>query len=199
MTQLHTQADRLPSRGARSSWVTDRRWFPTIGIGSWLRLRARHPRRGRQMGGVSKRFLALGWCGRPMAVPRPHDLAASDEPSPSPALTLTHARRHGTPSVRCRSAGERPLEQRPARRVPSSGRCSRPARWSFPGSRALDRCGRLRAMPSETRPSPHETDGSTSVETCVPGSRACRGRAEVQGFRASNREGGRVGRRSRLA
>ena len=31
----------------------------------------------RQMGGESKRFLVLGWCGRPMAVPRPHDLAAS--------------------------------------------------------------------------------------------------------------------------
>ena len=66
---------------------------------------------------------------------------------PSPSLTLTiHARRHGTPSVRCRSADGRPLEQRPARRVPSSGRCSRPARWSSPGSRALDRCGRQRAM-----------------------------------------------------
>ena len=36
MTQLHTQADRLPSPGARSIWVTDRRWFPTIGIGSSL-------------------------------------------------------------------------------------------------------------------------------------------------------------------
>src|SRR6266852_6043763 len=115
-------------------------------------------------------------------------------------LTLTiRARQRGIPSVRCRCADGRPLEQRPARRVPSGDRCSRPARWSFPISRALDRCVRLRAMPSETRPSPRETDGSTSDATRVPASQACRGRAEVQDFRASNREGSRDDRRSRLA
>jgi hypothetical protein len=46
------------------------------------------------------------------------DCWVSVEPSPSPALTTTiPARQHGTPSVRCRSAGGRPLAPRPARRV----------------------------------------------------------------------------------
>ena len=70
-------------------------------------------------GRIPKRFVALGWCGPPPAVTRPHDLATRDEPSPSPALTTTiPARQHGTPSVRCRSAGGTPLAPRPARRVP---------------------------------------------------------------------------------
>jgi hypothetical protein len=33
MTQLRTEADRLPSPCARSIWVTDRRWSPRLGLG----------------------------------------------------------------------------------------------------------------------------------------------------------------------
>ena len=114
----------------------------------------------------------LGRCsspGRSRPSPPPlRRMAATPTPAHSSCLEgrvvgrhVSHpcsaARQHGTPSVRCRSADGRPLEQKRQPPSPVSRPMSRSARCSSPVYTSLDRCVHLRAMPSETSPSPHET------------------------------------------